>query len=246
MPRGAGLCGSVRGAHGARASRLGHAVPCRAMPCHAMPCHAIWTVPCQGRTEPSQGCHPSTSRGGGLAVGGLPDGRRHHRLLCWGEGGSSRTRAPQTWGGWGKECRAGGGPTAPCTVRATGKSWGRRGPAARLVPPLPVSPVLGDVCGAGPVSLRGDGLHVHPAGHTLWGAGLEVTCPGRGPPPAWHPRHGPGSPLPVGAAPAHPGSAAIRGEDGVPSVPPAVWEQSSAPSQADLGEAAEEEAEAGV
>lgn len=57
------------------------------------------------------------------------------------------------------------------------------------MPCLIVSPVLGDVCGAGAVSLHGDGFHIHPAGRALRGAALEVTNPRTCPPqcaiPAW-------------------------------------------------------------
>lgn len=107
--QGRALCGSVRGAHGVHMSRLG--------------C-AIWTIPCPGSVGRSQGCSPSTSRVRGLAAEGLPDGTAGTIGSLPGRGGDSQTGAPQTRGAWGKGCRGGKGPTAPCVPWGPQKSRG--------------------------------------------------------------------------------------------------------------------------
>lgn len=117
--------------------------------------------------QQSQGCCASTVRG--LAARGLLGS------TAGGEGAVSRAGTPQSWGMWERK-------RSPSPSQPMGEPWQGRNLPICLVPPVFVSPVLGDVCRAGPVPLHGDGLRVHPAGHHLWGAGLQVTCPGRGPP----------------------------------------------------------------
>lgn len=140
------------------------------------------------------------SRGRGLAAGGLLNSTTGTICSFAGDRGVIARHGVAGKGVQGRK-------------RSHSPSWEshgvRRSLIACLMPPLLVSPVLGDVCGAGPVSLRGDGLHIHPAGHALRGAGLEVMCPRRGSPC----QHGIPSMAPAlrclgSAALVHPGSAA--------------------------------------
>lgn len=108
-----------------------------------------------------------------------PSGVWQHGV-CWaallvGRGQSAGQGHP-------KAGACGRGRRSPSPSQPMGEPWQGRNLPVCLVPPVFVSPVLGDVCRAGPVPLHGDGLRVHPAGHHLWGAGLQVTCPRRGPP----------------------------------------------------------------
>lgn len=157
---------------------------CGAMWGQALPSRAGWgratrAVPGPGSVEQSQGCRASTVRG--LAARGLLGGTAG---TTGGERGSQPGRDTPKLGQPGRGVWERKRPPSPS--QPMGEPWQGRNLPVCLVPPVFVSPVLGDVCRAGPVSLHGDGLRVHPAGHHLWGAGLEVTCPGRGPP-----QHGP-------------------------------------------------------
>lgn len=128
-------------------------------------CHAGCPWPREHGAKPRLPCQHRQ----GLAARGLLGS------TAGGEGAVSRAGTPQSWDMWERK-------RSPSPSQPMGEPWQGRNLPVCLVPPVFVSPVLGDVCRAGPVPLHGDGLRVHPAGHHLWGAGLQVTCPGRGSP----------------------------------------------------------------
>lgn len=114
-------------------------------------------VPCPAATQPgSRQDTVAEHHGPGTQGAGDPESR-WDRCQLWGHRGLG-VRGPH------RSNKAQGGPEGAFLLLS-------------LMLPCPCAPVLGDIGGAGAVPLRGDGLHLHPAGHPPWGAALEVTTP---------------------------------------------------------------------